>query len=411
MSRQYFVRDRGRVIGPFSAEQLFDMRDRGQIQAYHEVSVDQRTWKAFDLMFPSKSAPDRPTVPAPPRPRPDARGRTAPASGSNRMFIIVVASAVGLLLVAGFAVGIVWVVRSGGTSDTAADGAGGKIPEGVITFASNTPAEERYRVLKESVCLIVVGRTYRLPNGEWFDLPVSTGSGFCVNASGHIVTNNHVVNGHLKYKDSVKHRAEEKLENAAIEPRIWVFFGGEKSEAMEVHGSEDYDVAVIKVDRKSPYYFAMCETPDDKIVMQDNKIVTAGFPSSDRQAQEILFGKKMERPSLSKPIQRYFQDADFEVTREEGDLKRKPLRGQYSKSEKEAGYLNHTARIAKGNSGGPLIAHNGTVMGINTLGVQIEVDGRFITQEGQNYALTMPQLRREIEKWVPGGGMWRPLPR
>jgi len=40
MSRQYFVRDRGRVMGPFTREQLFDMRDRRQLHAYHEVSTD-----------------------------------------------------------------------------------------------------------------------------------------------------------------------------------------------------------------------------------------------------------------------------------------------------------------------------------------------------------------------------------
>jgi hypothetical protein len=41
MSRPYFIRDRGRILGPFTREQLFDMRDLGQLQACHEVSTEK----------------------------------------------------------------------------------------------------------------------------------------------------------------------------------------------------------------------------------------------------------------------------------------------------------------------------------------------------------------------------------
>ena len=46
----WYIRDRGRVIGPFGTDQLLDMREAGQVQGYVEVSPDQRRWKALDLV-------------------------------------------------------------------------------------------------------------------------------------------------------------------------------------------------------------------------------------------------------------------------------------------------------------------------------------------------------------------------
>ena len=76
---------------------------------------------------------------------------------------------------------------------------------------------------------------------------------------------------------------------------------------------------------------------------------------------------------------------------------------------REANYLVHTARIATGNSGGPLIARDGTVLGINTLGISVQMGKERVIQEGQNYALTLPQLRKEIDQHVPGI-VWRDAP-
>jgi hypothetical protein len=42
--KHYFVRVRGKVLGPFGVPQLRSMRDRGQFRAFHEVSEDRRTW-------------------------------------------------------------------------------------------------------------------------------------------------------------------------------------------------------------------------------------------------------------------------------------------------------------------------------------------------------------------------------
>ena len=49
-SDEWYVRTRGRVLGPFKRPQLLSMRDRGQLTPEHEISQDRRSWiKAADL--------------------------------------------------------------------------------------------------------------------------------------------------------------------------------------------------------------------------------------------------------------------------------------------------------------------------------------------------------------------------
>jgi hypothetical protein len=43
-SDAWFLRARGRVLGPFTRAQLESMRDRGQLSQFHEVSRDRRAW-------------------------------------------------------------------------------------------------------------------------------------------------------------------------------------------------------------------------------------------------------------------------------------------------------------------------------------------------------------------------------
>ena len=46
----WYVRARGRVLGPFNWSQLTSMRDRGQLLQDHDVSQDRRSWvKAADM--------------------------------------------------------------------------------------------------------------------------------------------------------------------------------------------------------------------------------------------------------------------------------------------------------------------------------------------------------------------------
>ena len=54
---QYFVRARGKVMGPFSLERLQTMRSRGQLSRIHEVSIDKQNWQTAANFMSSAIAP------------------------------------------------------------------------------------------------------------------------------------------------------------------------------------------------------------------------------------------------------------------------------------------------------------------------------------------------------------------
>lgn len=66
----YYVRWKGQVSGPFSLEQTQDQLKSGKISRYHELSIDQCSWKRPDsfseLTPPPPPMPVMPAVPPPP---------------------------------------------------------------------------------------------------------------------------------------------------------------------------------------------------------------------------------------------------------------------------------------------------------------------------------------------------------
>jgi len=53
---QYFIRARGKVMGPFSLERLQTMRNRGQLSRIHEVSTDKQSWQTAASFISSATA-------------------------------------------------------------------------------------------------------------------------------------------------------------------------------------------------------------------------------------------------------------------------------------------------------------------------------------------------------------------
>jgi hypothetical protein len=49
-SDSWYVRARGRVLGPFTWSQLQSLRDRGQLARFHEVSRDRQSWVGADSL-------------------------------------------------------------------------------------------------------------------------------------------------------------------------------------------------------------------------------------------------------------------------------------------------------------------------------------------------------------------------
>ena len=402
MSRQYYVRDRGRIIGPFSNEQLFEMRDRGQLQAYHEVSIDQRTWKAFDLMFPPTQA-GKGTGSQDPAPNPN-KGMRRPPPGSNRTTMIVASSVGGLVVVAGIVVAVILFMRK----DDGAKNNSETIPEGAITFHQGGQTRARDNAVSDSVGLVVPGFRIQFTD-DWAEERLGHGSGFAISPNGHILTNRHVVEKIVNLKQS-ENALSAKIGGRA-EAKIWVFFGRDnrhEADIDSVYVSTNYDLAILKIKKPTPHFFALSQTDESRIPMLES-VSSLGYPSTDQDAQRILNPDAPKIPLKGAPVERGFLDADFGVTKELGSIKKRSFSAKPDTKYLLANYLVHTARIAPGNSGGPLLAKDGTVMGINTLVISFTLGKEKIVQEGQNFALTLPQLRKEIDAHVPGV-VWRDAP-
>src|SRR5690349_15256769 len=90
----WYVRTRGRVVGPLTDAELDDLRERGQVKGFDEVSRDRRTWQALDLALPPPGSRRRADADddRPPRREPP------PPPETNRTFVWVVGGVVAVLL-------------------------------------------------------------------------------------------------------------------------------------------------------------------------------------------------------------------------------------------------------------------------------------------------------------------------
>jgi len=80
-SAEHYVRIRGKIMGPFTVAQLMGLKDRGQLKAFHECSLDRFTWApASTIAGVFSSSPQSDPVPAPASPalEPGSRIDTPP---------------------------------------------------------------------------------------------------------------------------------------------------------------------------------------------------------------------------------------------------------------------------------------------------------------------------------------------
>jgi S1-C subfamily serine protease len=186
------------------------------------------------------------------------------------------------------------------------------------------------------------------------DIIDSSGSGFVIDADGHIVTNSHVVR-----------EAEEILVT---------FFDGYVTEA-EVVGMDDYsDLAVIRVD-PSASPLVPVELGDSNELRVGQRVVAIGNPFGLEGSMTVgivsALGRSLPSAQLLDPTY--------------------------------AGYSNPSiiqidASVNPGNSGGPLLNSYGQVIGINTA-IRTE-NGSF---QGIAFAVPVNTMRRVIPQLIETG--------
>jgi serine protease Do len=189
------------------------------------------------------------------------------------------------------------------------------------------------------------------PPGEEQERPPQqgAGSGFIIDEAGHIVTNNHVVEG-----------------ASYINVRL---LDGREFDAELIGGDPSSDVAVVQIDPEG----------------EDLPVARFGASENARVGDWVI--------ALGSPL-----GLDFTVTAGIISAKGRQLRGQAALE----AFIQTDAAINPGNSGGPLVNLEGNVVGINTA---IFGSNRFV---GYGFAIPADLAERVIRDLLEYGEVRRP---
>jgi S1-C subfamily serine protease len=404
---QWYIRMRGRTLGPFSWDKMLQLRDSRQLQAFHEVSADNRSWQtagSIENLFPTSKIAARPSAIAPAAvaaPAPATPIRTLPPKRSFPWVWLIVGGVCLMILVLCSGIGGLLYFKYG-TTQAIDDKIATFTTAGIVEFTPHSDQAEIDRTLRETVGLVIAGAEVTRSDGSHVQLPESTGTCFAVTKEGYLITNQHVVNETDKLRNSRDRTDAEERLRIKIVPKLWVFFTrDQKYEAEIIHISDDYDMAILKVDRKSSRCFALSSQNPEELP-RGMAVMVCGFPGVDRQA--ITTREELDsalRKKAARVVEQHLPDRAFDFSLRKGVINVKPHDFKDDLWTKPALCIQHDAEIFGGNSGGPLLREDGTVLGINTWKVTGGKD-----QIRFNYSITLPQLRKEIDKYVPDA-KWR----
>ncbi len=174
--------------------------------------------------------------------------------------------------------------------------------------------------------------------------PTASGSGVIIDASGYIITNNHVIEG------------QKTLQV--------IFADGSKADATVAGADAIADIAVIKVEGKMP---AVAPLGDSNALEPGQIAIAIGSPLGDYRGT-VTVGVVS---GLNRTVGR------------------------------QQGLIQTDAAINNGNSGGPLINSLGQVIGINTLVVRSTSEGN--VAEGLGFAIPSNQVRDIMGQLISKG--------
>jgi S1-C subfamily serine protease len=263
--------------------------------------------------------------------------------------------------------------------------------------------------LAQAVGLVICGADLAV-EGRLNEVQMTSGSAFVVTADGHLITNRHVVEGFHRGNDELKPVLARMIDEAVPagmrdkalsvatqliqRPRVWVAIDGQILDAEVKKISDNYDLAVLKVDRKNSPYFAFSTEDTTRLT----EVSAIGFPgaASEPFSKYEAF-EKLARQATGSGIRRFFTPSDLEFTQTRGYVSRlveKPEANDVGKTE----WIQHTASISEGNSGGPLCLKNGLVVGVNSMMSTVDANMKL--------SFSVNQIRDELES-VTGKLHWR----
>ncbi|WP_344057767.1 S1C family serine protease [Terrabacter lapilli] len=278
-------------------------------------------------------------------PRTDER----PAPASRRGRGKLVAAVAGLCLLSGVVGGV-----AGQVAEDRVNLAGSTLPD-PGPGATQRPAGSVANIAAVALPSVV---TIKVSGGSEGS---ATGSGFVVDGKGHVLTNNHVVQGGV---------------NGDIEV---VLSNGDTEKATIVGRDASYDLAVLKIGRTDLTPLRL--GPSDKVVVGD-QVIAVGAPLGLDQTVTTGIVSALNRPVTP------------------GD----PGESSYINA------IQTDAAINPGNSGGPLLDMSGSVIGVNSAIARVPgTSGSTGGSIGLGFAIPSDQARRTADQLIATGKATHPV--
>ncbi|HXA13498.1 MAG TPA: trypsin-like peptidase domain-containing protein, partial [Opitutaceae bacterium] len=169
--------------------------------------------------------------------------------------------------------------------------------------------------------------------------PIGLGSGFIINSAGYVMTNEHVISGEYKISITQFRRGKAELERVQFNKVRIVAFDSR------------LDLALLKIEDAGDTVFPVVPLGDSNTLTEGQTVFAIGSPLGlDRSVSQGIIAQK-----------------------------NRPLDGLL--------YIQTTAQVNPGNSGGPLFNLRGEVVGVN------DMKAMMIGVEGLNFAVPTSILK------------------
>jgi putative serine protease PepD len=316
------------------------------------------TGTGWPTATPSPAAAARPAAPAPAIASPlgSADGRSAGSTSRRSRRGRLIIGVVTLVLASGFLGGALgaWVMDARVSDRTP------RLAPAPTAVQTERPTGSIAGIAAR-VLPAVVSITVRTSNGG------GTGSGFVIAPDGHVLTNNHVVESAAGGAGTITVELED----------------GRSERARIVGRSQDYDLAVLKVDLTGLPAATLGNS--DSVVVGD-AVIAIGSPLGLSGTVTTGIISAEDRPVIA---------------------------GDEQDSQSYINALQTDAAINPGNSGGPLVDGNGRVVGVNSaiasLGRQDGIASLPTGSIGLGFAIPINQARDVAQQLIDEGSVRYPV--
>jgi S1-C subfamily serine protease len=186
--------------------------------------------------------------------------------------------------------------------------------------------------------------------------------------------------------------------------KLWVLIAGEKYPASLLYTSPQFDFAMLKIPFAITKTFRLKGSSTENLL--DTEVRAIGFPgnagvelSEEQGSSRIAAIMEASKHGEYVDVKKGFLSQGLQFVLTKGTICQLPF-----DETKKMAWLQHTANIAPGSSGGPLVLADGVVVGINTViaGNSEKIGADFYR------AISVGQLRTEIDRYIKDDNIWTP---